>query len=357
MIALTLACAPGATASTSTVAGSGSPRMGVVTDLTWGVSHATVDQTVSRLRTAGAGWVRMNVSWSGAQPDGPTTYNTGWLADIDYAVRAARGAGLRVLMPIADGVPYWASADPNKRTVDGQRSWNKMWRPSSMAAYGGFVGYLVSRYAPLSVTAFEIWNEPNLSRFWPSGPSAAAYVPMLRAGYEAVKRAAPGATVVLGGLSKNDASYLAGVYAAGGRPYFDVAAVHPYTGAVSPATCWNDATGRRAKDAFCGIQSVRSVMVANGDAAKSLWLTEMGWSTTTGAYGVTETQQAAFLSEAYKQIAAMPYVTNSFVYTFRNIYWLKDDASSWQANAGLLRTTFTAKPALASFTAAAKASP
>jgi len=40
--------------------------------------------------------------------------NTGWLADIDYAVRAARTAGIEILMPFADGVPYWASGDPAK---------------------------------------------------------------------------------------------------------------------------------------------------------------------------------------------------------------------------------------------------
>ena len=83
------------------------------------------------------------------------------------------------------------------------------------------------------------------------------------------------------------------VYDAGGGAYFDVAAVHPYT-VVDPAVCWSSV------DAFCAIETVRKTMVANGDAAKELWLTEYGWSSSPLApWSVDEPRQADFVAKAH----------------------------------------------------------
>jgi hypothetical protein len=345
---LPLAIPRRADAATSSSPG---PQAGMVTDLTWGVSRGEMDRTVAMLADAGVRWVRTNVSWSGGEPTAKGSFNSGWLADIDYAVQAARAAGIEVLMPIADGVPYWASADPTKYQDGSGGHWNKYWRPTNMADYADFVRYVVNRYRVLGVHAYEVWNEPNLTQFWPSGPNASEYVSMLKPAYTAIKQADPNATVILGGLSKNDAVFLDNVYRAGAAPYFDVAAVHPYTGAVDPTRCWNDPlTGTPAKDAFCGIEAVRSVMVQHGDSASELWLTEFGWSSSTSTYGVSEAQQADFLTKAFDKLETYPYVTKAFWYTFRNSYWLRDDPASWLANTGLLRSDFTAKPALAAFT-------
>jgi hypothetical protein len=89
-------------------------------------------------------------------------------------------------------------------------------------------------------------------------------------------------------------------------------------------------------------------MVAYGDSAKQLWLTEFGWSTTTGPYGVSEATQAEFLTKALDRIrAAYPFVKAAFWYNLRNNYWLHDDPADYEANLGLLRTDFTSKPAFA----------
>jgi len=70
--------------------------------------------------------------------------------------------------------------------------------------------------------------------------TSTGYTMLLAAAYPAVKVADPTAIVVLGGLSKNDYDYLAQLYAAGARGYFDTVAVHPYTGSVDPTWCWNE---------------------------------------------------------------------------------------------------------------------
>jgi len=179
-------------------------EVGVVADITWGTSKADVDRTVASMAGARVRWVRANVSWSGGEPDTKGVLNQGYLAQIDYAVNQARAAGIQVLMPIADGVPYWASADPARYTDGSGRHWNKYWRPAGNANYADFVRAMVNRYKVLGVHAYELWNEPNIARFWPSGPSAADYANLLRAAYPAVKAADPTATVVMGGLSKSD---------------------------------------------------------------------------------------------------------------------------------------------------------
>ncbi len=107
-------------------------------------------------------------------------------------------------------------------------------------------------------------------------------------------------------------------------------------------------TTKLAKDAFCGIGEVYNTMVANGDSAKRIWLTEFGWSTTTGAYGVTETTQADYLTKALATLrTSYPYVQTAFWYNFRNTYWLADATADYEANLGLLRVDFTPKPAYA----------
>ena len=329
------------------------PSVGMVTDLTWGISRADMQRTVDLLVATGVRSVRLNISWSAVERDGKGVINTGWLAEIDAAVTKARTAGLEVLLPIADGVPYWASAQPTKTAG----SWNKMWRPARMSDYGDFVDFVVRRYSPMGVTSYEIWNEPNHPWFWPSGVNAAEYTEMLRAGSTAARQANPAATILMGGLSKSDATYLQALYAAGAAPLFDVAAIHPYTGSVAPTFCWLDGSGRKSIDAFCGIEAVRDVMVANGDSATPLWLTELGWSTTTAAYGVTDALQATYLTDAFSWLAARPYVTKAFWYGFRNTYWLGDDPAQYEANTGVLRTDYTTKPSHLALQAVAGAAP
>ncbi len=329
------------------------PKVGAVADITWGISRAEIDRTIAAMSDVGVEWVRANISWSGGEPLKQGALNEGWLREVDYAVRAARASGIQVLMPIADGVPYWASADPAKHIDSAGKHWNKYWRPTRAVDYGRFVRAMVNRYRGMGVHAYEVWNEPNIRRFWPSGPKASEYLPILAAGSRAIRAADPASTVVLGGLSMNDYDYLAQLYKAGAKKHFDVVAVHPYTGSVDPTWCWDQAgRAKLAKDAFCGIEEVRKTMVSNGDAAKGIWLTEFGWSTSTGDYGVSEAQQAEYLTAALKKMSSSyPYVKAAFWYNFRNDPSLHEAPATYDANLGLLRTNFSAKPAYAAFRA------
>jgi polysaccharide biosynthesis protein PslG len=336
-------------------------QVGVVADVTWGQPRADVDREIALLRAAGVRWIRANVNWAGLEPDGKGVVNEWLLAEYDYAIDRAHAAGLQVLMPIADGVPYWASADPAKGVdAEGNRRWEVTYRPLRASDYGDFVRFVVEHFRARGVRTYQIWNEPNHPRFWPSGPDAAEYLPLLRAGYEAVKSVDPEATVLLGGLSKSDFYYLEDVYRAGGGQYFDAVAVHPYTYGVDPTAAWNgvhdwEDPDRISINAFPAIQEVRRTMEAFGDGAKRVWLTEFGFSTTTADGGVSAATQAAFLTKAYRYVERFPWVEAMFWYSARNSPFY-GDLNTYEGRFGLATTDWALKPSYFALRAYARGS-
>ncbi len=305
----------------------------VETDLAWGISSSDFAPTGQAISDIGAGWVRLEFRWNEAEPS-KGSYDTNIIARYDRAIDTARAAGAKVLV-FVNGSPRWASGSRVPMT-----------KPQNPADYANFMHFVATRYAG-RVSAWEVWNEENTSRFWSSGPSPSAYVPLLKAAYPAVKAADPGAVVVFGGLSQNDYSYVEGAYAAGAKGYFDVMAVHPYPGPNPPEAVWSS-NGRIAPMAFSGFREVRSSMLARGDD-KPIWLTEFGWSTTTTeSWGVTPSQQADYLTRAYRLLESYPYVTIAYWYNLRNNFW-DNDADTWETQLGLMRTDFVHKPSYEAF--------
>ena len=324
--------------------------VGVVTDLTWGASAADQDRTVTAIKGSGASWVRLSVQWKNLEQL-PGVYDVWWLAHVDRAVELARAADLRILLMVYDA-PVWASGSASRTT------------PSNPADFAGFMRFLSDRYRG-RIAAYEVWNEQNLARFWTS-PSPSAYVALLKASYAAVKASDPAALVVFGGLSTSDYAYVESAYTAGAKGFFDVMAVHPYTycGTGSPDEVRRGSDGRITRDSFLGYREVRASMVARGDE-KPIWMTEFGWNTSTAACnpaagvwqgGVSETLQAAYLTRAYALFAADAFVGPSFVYNFRNNYWQNDEDTP-EARYGLLRSDYSAKPALQALIGAATGAP
>ena len=64
------------------------------------------------------------------------------------------------------------------------------------------------------------------------------------------------------------------MYDAGAAPYFDIMAMQDYG-------LWSGPTDRRMQPRvmnFSRPQFVRDLMVANGDATKPIWISEMAWN-------------------------------------------------------------------------------
>lgn len=138
--------------------------------------------------------------------------------------------------------------------------------------------YRVAEHYRGQVSAWELWNEENIEGFFRPSPDPVRYVALLKVGYTAVRTASPGAIVVLGGMAGNGVdmgfpgerrNFLQAVYDNGGKGYFDVLAIHPY---VHPI-------GQGFTELAARVRDTRAVLAANGEAAKPMWLMEIGWPT------------------------------------------------------------------------------
>jgi len=312
---------------------------GVVPDLNWGTSTADQDRTAAAIRDVGARWVRLHVQWKYWEPNGPLAdvVDNGSRRSTDRAVQLARGAGAKVIVMVYNA-PAWAAA---RTSSEGST-------PRDPAEYAAFVRRLAAHYRG-QVEAYEVWNEPDLQRFWAGGPNPTAYTALLRAAYPAIKAGDPSAKVVFGGLSWDYAGFLGRAYAAGAKGFFDVMAVHPYQSAAPNAT-WRTWYGQ-----------ARQTMLQNGED-KPVWFTEWGYNTSTKVRnstgdwqtGVSETTQAAYLTAGLTMLEQDPWVEVVLWYNFRNNYW-QNDADEVEARFGLLRSDFSRKPAYDAFKAYASA--
>jgi hypothetical protein len=163
---------------------------------------------------------------------------------------------------------------------------------------------------------------------------------------------------LVGGLTGSDHAFLEQLYAAGAQGSFDGVAVHSDVacGLVSPAGYYRDRTGRISQYSFTGYREVHQTMLAHGDGDKGVYMTELGWSTSTRtcdqgvskgrkAGGVSEARQASYLAQAYACLAADPYV--------KMAAWFNVDdtsaADTPNSRFGLLRHDGARKPSAKAF--------
>jgi hypothetical protein len=102
---------------------------------------------------------------------------------------------------------------------------------------------------------------------------------------------------------------------------------------ASPAEFYREPNGRVGRYSFTGYREVHEVMTANGDGAKGIWMTEIGWNTGsrrpnscrdgavagTRAEGVSERTQARYLELAYRCLAADPAVRVALWFPLQDI--------------------------------------
>ena len=216
----------------------------------------------------GASTVRFGVSWRKMQksPDAPPDFS-----QLDAIVAEAETHRLRIL-PILYWPPKWAQ--PIYEHLD---------------QYATFIETVVSHYGE-HFPAIEIWNEENLKGFWGEDPNPSNYVAVLRAAYEAAKRAnaqctmqnaqctmhnaqcggggviAP--TVYIGGTAGVPLDFIEKIYQNGGGAFFDAMNVHPYSHPYAPEG-----------DLDRKLENLRALMTKYGDAEKPIVITEHGWPT------------------------------------------------------------------------------
>jgi hypothetical protein len=324
----------------------------------WGVvpQVAPSAEELQRLKRGGVDSIRVPFSWASIQPTRRGGYD--WSSTDSYVAAAGR-AGIEIF-PFLSTAPSWAVAVDRRfgssvslpvRTGTQRSGWRQ------------FVTQAILRYGPNGtfwsenptlvrkpIRSWQIWNEPNF-KYFVARPNPAEYGQLVKLSSAAIKAADPGAQVILGGLfarpieatfHKNPpqayfaSDFLEQMYKStpGIASKFQGYALHPYTGS------WKNLPSR--------IEEVRRVLKANHDAAKALYITELGWSSeppqphNSFAKGVAG--QARELRGAFRLLTA-----NQRKWNLQRIFWFSIGDYAGLCNfcggSGLFRSGFKPKPA------------
>jgi hypothetical protein len=286
------------------------PHIGYGFNIFWagdaGDGIAYNQRTLDKVVESGFGWIRIQVSWSGIEPEkGAYRWD-----HIDRLVDSARQRNQRVLASVAKS-PAWAT-DGGDAGI-----------PSDAARFGAMMQRLAEHFRG-RIDAYEIWNEQNTAGETGGNVRLDLYANLLKAGYTAVKAGDPNAIVVFGGLTPtgvndpglaiDDVEYLRQIYAYNNgelKAYFDVLGAHPGSNSNAPDWNWPDNPGPygwsdHPSFYFRRIEGLRQVMLDNGDGEKQIWLTEFGWTTLNPAPGyeygqyISEELQAQYLLRAFE---------------------------------------------------------
>ncbi len=207
--------------------------------------------------------------------------------------------------------------------------------PDNLQDFADFVEAVVTRYQG-RIRFYQIWNEPNVYPEWGTQPvDPEAYTALLCAAYHRIKAVDPDAVVISGAMAQTselgtwstsyegnnlmDTIFLQRMYAAGAGDCFDIMAVNDYM-------LWSGPTDHRMSQReinFSRPMWLRDVMVANGDAGKPIWISEMNSNAAPeeipARYGrVTLDQQARWAPLAYDRIQReWPWVGVTTVWFFK----------------------------------------
>jgi polysaccharide biosynthesis protein PslG len=274
---------------------------------------------LAAMKATGIDSIRVDADWSEVQPNGPSSFDWGTL---DQTVSSIMAAGMSADL-IIDGCPQWAAtSDSNTGSAP---------TPASPAQYATFAAQVAARFAPAGVNDFEIWNEPNITEFWQPAPNPQAYTAILKAAYPAIKKVAPSATVISGGLSPatsdgmniSPIDFVKAMYADGAKGNFDALGFHPYS---FPATPDGYETWSGWSQMSETSPSVRSVMASYGDSGKKIWITEYG-APSSGPDGIGQAAQSASLTQAIYKARSSSWIGALYLYTW-------DDARNFASDEG-----------------------
>jgi hypothetical protein len=295
-------------------------RLGLC-DVLPGSPPGSSDTWATLAHNAGARLDRWEFRWDSIEPS-----NGRWnFQPDDDAVAAARAAGLQVV-GVIDGTPRWAAAKGQPPGNGLPRGLTKPYtNPKNI--WAAFVRGTVSHYQG-QVTAWEIWNEPDVPTFWHG--TADDYFAALKAAYLTIKAVDPSAQVLIAGMVVPNLTFLSTVLvdarsdpeSSAEHGYFDAAAWHGYG---------------QARLLYANVLNVRDLLASDGFPGVPVWVTEDGFpaSNPNGS-----TRQAAYVLEsiAYALAAGASHVL---------IYRASDDAlpKTW----GLVSATGVLRPGYLAF--------
>lgn len=292
------------------------------------------------VQQTGFEWVRFQMEWGQFQR-WPEAWDP---LPMDRVIQNVFSSGLNILVTVAKA-PDWALDPTGEQFL------------SDYGDFEEFMAFVSDRYKG-RVQAWEIWNEQNLAYEVNGTVRPEDYLDLLRAGHAGIKRGDPNALIVFGGLTPNgvndpsiaidDVLYLDAVYSLNNgeiMQYYDIMGVHVSATQTSPDHSWPDnpgpeAWGDHGSFYFRRAEELRDVMLAHGDDATMMWITEFGWTTENMAPGYeygqfnTEEDVAEYLTRSFEiMLFEWDFVSGAFVW---NMNWStlvdpSDEKFPWSA--------------------------
>ncbi|HYP56058.1 MAG TPA: glycosyl hydrolase [Solirubrobacterales bacterium] len=325
----------------------------------WGVvPQATPTfEHVQRLKRGGVDSMRIPIFWAAVQPVQGGVFE--W-SSVDPIVAKAAAAGVEVL-PFLYGTPSWA-VPPDPRV--NSPSYLPVRTGAQKAGWKRFLRELVLRYGPNGsfwsenpgvpkrpIRVWQIWNEPNF-KYFVARPNPAEYGKLVKLSYGAIRSVDRGAQILLGGMFAKPiealrkrgvreayfaTEFLVEMYRTtpGIQRRYHGVALHPYTGTYQRMGLY--------------IEELRTTLKALGDAGKSLWLTELGWSSQRGSSGNSLAKgsmrgQVKQLKGAFRLLEK-----NQRRWKLKRIYWFavedQEGSCNFCGGTGLFTEAFVPKPA------------
>jgi hypothetical protein len=291
--------------------------------------------------------------WEDIQP--VNRYHFDW-SKTDEVMTAAALNGIPVL-PYVMGAPKWL------RDSSSTTDYPPLDRGGS-DAWSALLARLVDRYGPQGnfwslfsllhpevpadpITEWQISNEPNDSSYSrPVATSPDRYAKLLMLSNDVIAAHDATALVISAGLFGTPGDgmtahrFLNRLYRVPGvAGSFDALALHPYAPRVAGVAYQ--------------IEDARRIMARHGDAAKPIWITELGWPTLKEVghgFSTTEAGQKRLLERSFNRIIAerSTWLVNRIVW-----YTWRDNSLFASCNlcrsSGLFRKDLTAKPAWGAF--------
>lgn len=220
------------------------------------------------LDAMGVDFVRMDLFWHQIEHECQGCYD---FAAYDQLVAQLSERGIRLILILDYGNLLYGGGDAHHYD-------------EGRAAFARFSATAARRYRGRGII-WEIWNEPNLDKFWHGSPDPLSYARLATATITAIRSVDPTALIVGPATSGFPWEYLQTLAAAGLYTKLDAVTVHPYR-FDAPESAWAD------------YAQLRTILDrASPDRKIPIIAGEWGYATVEG--GITERQQAAYLTRQY----------------------------------------------------------